>query len=336
MDQSVSFIYCSILLIVYSAALSFACCLYLICRQRIFLPLMGLFSLYLLDNLIIFMAEQLPVFSRWYNQTFLASPSIKSVIFLGLGFFTLYAWNVVTGHKFSPLQGFTLILLGLWLFFIPLMERGSLEVWLYFLGYQLFSIITSAYALWKLRQLDARDCTVPPRAVKLLLICIMILSLSIVGEDTFVIFTVDNYDVRYLDIFNRSISEDVLRVIFIVFFFALFGRQLCRSAAAAQSPSGPSSEDADLREEPAAEGGADATLDYKRLKFSRGLGFTERETEVFFLMLDDLNYQQISATLHISPGTVKAHAHNIFQKAGVAHRHELLRRFECFSADPPS
>ncbi|MGN1004059.1 MAG: LuxR C-terminal-related transcriptional regulator [Oscillospiraceae bacterium] len=328
MNQTFSFIYCSILLIAYTGALSFACCLYLIYRQRAVIPVIGLFTFFLLDNLIIFMTEQLPAFSNWYNRAFLASPSIKSVIYLGLGFFTLYAWNVVAGRKFSPLQGFILILLGLWLFFIPLMDRGSMEVWLYFLGYQFFSIATASYGLWKLRQLEPNDCAVSLRQVKALLICIIVLSLMIIGEDTFVIFNVDNYDVDYLDIFSRSVSEDILRIIFTAFCFVMFTKLFRRHPTAAPE-AGPS------REVTTAETPSSAALDYKRLKYAQHLGFTDREMEVFVLMLGNLNYQQISETLHISPGTAKTHAHNIFRKADVAHRYELIRQFEDFPADAP-
>ena len=331
MNQTSSFIYCSILLIAYTGALSFACCVYLIHRQRAVIPVIGLFSLFLLDNLIIFMTEQLPSFSNWYNRAFLASPSIKSVIYLGLGFFMLYAWNVLAGRKFSTLQGFILILLGLWLFFVPLMDRGSLEVWLYFLGYQFFSIVTASYGLWKLRQLEPKGCAVPLGQVKALLICIIILSLMIVGEDTFVIFNVDNYNVDYLDIFSRSISEDILRIIFTAFFFVMFAKLFRRDPEAA-----PGSVRAEaFRDGTADETPSSAALDYKRLKYAQHLGFTDREMEVFVLMLGNLNYQQISETLHISPGTAKTHAHNIFRKANVAHRYELLRQFEDFPADVP-
>ena len=332
MNQTFSFIYCSILLIAYTGALSFACCLYLICRQRAVTPVIGLFSLFLLDNLIIFMTEQLPAFSNWYNRAFLASPSIKSVIYLGLGFFTLYAWNVVIGRKFTPLQGFILILLGLWLFFIPLMDRGSMEVWLYFLGYQFFSIVTASYGLWKLRKLEPKDCAVPLGQVKALLICIIVLSLMIVGEDTFVIFNVDNYNVDYLDIFSRSVSEDVLRIIFTAFCFVMFAKLFHHDTAAVQETA---LGDVPSRNGPSAEAPSSAALDYKRLKYAQHPGFTDREMEVFVLMLGNLNYQQISETLHISPGTAKTHAHNIFRKADVTHRYELLRQFEDFPADAP-
>lgn len=332
MNLTVSFVYCTILTIVYTGALSFSCCLYLMRRKKELIPVIGLFAAFLLDNVIIFMTEQLPGFARWYNRTFLASPSVKSVIFLGLGFFTLCVWNVLARHRFSPMQGFILILLGLWLFFVPLMDGGSLEVWLYFLGYQLFIIGTASYGLWKVGKLDLKNRIVSRKEVKTLLVCMIVLSLMIVGEDTYVIFNVDHYDVDYLDIFSRSISEDVMRVFFTAFCFTLFAKLLRRDPAA---PPGAVPGEAPAQAEAAAEVPSNAALDYKRLKYARSCGFTDREMEVFVLMLGNLNYQQISETLHISLGTAKTHAHNIFRKADVTHRYELLRQFEEFPADAP-
>lgn len=335
MNQSISFVYCSILLIVYAGALSFAGCLYLIRRQKTLIPVIGLFAVFLLDNLVIFMTEQLPNFAHWYNQSFLASPAIKSVLYLGLGFFTLCAWNALAGRKFSTLQGLILVLLGLWLFFVPLMDRGVVEVWLYFLGFQVFGVATSAYGLWKLRQFDQERCAVPLGKVRLLLICGLVLFLLIVAEDTFVIFRVDNYNVDYLDIFSRSVSEDILRILFTFFVFFLFAQQFRHTPLTGTESMEPVPEEVPAQEEGAAGGPSNATLDYKRLKYARSLGFTDREMEVFILMVDDLNYQQISETLHISVGTVKTHVHNIFQKAEVTHRYELLRQFEDFRAETP-
>lgn len=330
MSQTISFIYCSILLIVYTSVLSFACCLYLVHRQAVFIPAIGLFAFFLLDTLVIFMTEQLTLFSKWYDQSFLASPAIKSVIFIGIGYFTLLAWNVITKRKFSLLQGILLILVALWLFFIPLMDRGPLEVWLYFLGYQIFMIATAAYALWKLRDFDHLDDAVPLKIFRWLLICIIVLAFFIIGEDTFVIFTLDNYAVDYLNIFCRSISEDVLRLTFTVFMFIIFSKHF--QPMPAQHEPLPADTQAESPEDADTAAKANAALDYKRLKFSRHIGLTERETEVFILILDDLNYQQIGETLHISQGTVKAHIHNIFQKAEVSHRYELLRQFDSFSS----
>lgn len=55
--------------------------------------------------------------------------------------------------------------------------------------------------------------------------------------------------------------------------------------------------------------------------------------EVFRCLVTGQSSQQISEAPHISMGTVKAHVHNIFLKAGGTHRYELLRRYDSFSAE---
>lgn len=67
--------------------------------------------------------------------------------------------------------------------------------------------------------------------------------------------------------------------------------------------------------------------------FAQHISLTEREKELFSLMKNGMSNQQICDNLHISISTVKTHMHNIYQKAGVTHRYELLRIYEQFISD---
>jgi len=293
---------------------------------------------YLLDTLIIFMTEAIPSFQSWYNRGFVYSPSIKTVIYLGIGFFTLYAWNVLIKSHFTVLQGMLLVILGLWLICIPLMRQGALTAWLYFLSYQVFNIGICVYGLWKLKRLDPADYDGPFGWIRVLLILTVIFSVLIVVEDSVVIFRFDSYISGNPTIYCRNMSEDALRLIYTVFFFRLFAKQFRHSWMTAPAEAATDQPPISAGPEPVAEcsGGlsrAGAVADYKRLKFAQQLYLTEREMEVFALMLDGMTNQQISENLHISMGTVKAHVHNIFQKAEVTHRYELLRQFDAFSPD---
>ena len=60
------------------------------------------------------------------------------------------------------------------------------------------------------------------------------------------------------------------------------------------------------------------------------LGLTKREREILDLLLKDMTNQEISEELVISLGTVKAHVHNILQKAEVAKRTQLMEQFRNF------
>lgn len=327
MGQPVSFLYCALLLIIYSAAASVALCLHLIRKDVLAIPLTGLLAFFLIDNLIIFMTEQLQGFAGWYNRTFLQSPAIKSVIYLGIAWFSIRAWNALLKKRLSSLQIVAMILLGLWLFFVPLTGKGPFEVWLYYLGYQIFSIIGSAYCLLHLRRVSLQGGESVFRWTRALLTAVIVMSLAIAAEDTYVIFKIDNYSAEPY-IYNRNVSEDIFRLILICFLIVRLRESFRRE------PPVPAQEMAAAVPREPAEGPSAA--DYNRLKYSQHLGLTRREEEILLLLLDDMNNKQISELLYISLGTVKAHVHNIFQKANVASRAELLRQFDTFSPDLPS
>lgn len=57
-------------------------------------------------------------------------------------------------------------------------------------------------------------------------------------------------------------------------------------------------------------------------------GFSDRETEVLIMLAKARDAKYISDTLYISQNTVKAHIYNIYHKAGVHSRQELIDLFE--------
>ena len=56
------------------------------------------------------------------------------------------------------------------------------------------------------------------------------------------------------------------------------------------------------------------------------LGLTPRESEIAELILQRRTYREIAEQLTISEHTVKRHVHNIYEKAGVSRRDELIRK----------
>ena len=59
--------------------------------------------------------------------------------------------------------------------------------------------------------------------------------------------------------------------------------------------------------------------------FGETFGLSPREQEMLPLLLENKSFGQIAEELYISQGTVKTHAHNIYQKTGVKDRAELMR-----------
>ena len=227
MIDTLNFCYNIFLLVSYTAVLAIAVCLNMMRKRNIAIPVIGLYSVYLVDEDIIFMTEFLPAFVAGYNETFIHTPSVKTVIFLGAAFFTLSAWCVLTKTQFSPFQGLILIALGLWLIFVPMLNQGALESWLFFSGYQVFTIAICIYALWKLSRLDPKEHEGPFGWIRLLLGLTILFSIMIMLEDYYVIFHIDNYNIEAgkVHIFNRCFSEDILRLVYTVFFFRVFYKQ---------------------------------------------------------------------------------------------------------------
>lgn len=141
----------------------------------------------------------------------------------------------------------------------------------------------------------------------------------IVIEDTVVIFTYDVYSDILVKINNRSISEDILSVIYSIYTLRycyniqnLNVNQSLDTSSTNTSTSLISTDD----------------LFYD---FSKFYSLTNREQEIFRLLLNKKSNNQISEELYISIGTVKTHIHNIFQKVDVGKRDQLFGKYKDFN-----
>lgn len=319
-----------LLLIAYAAVVSSACSYGILKRQPQPLALAGLFAFYLLDTAIIFMTELIPSFSGWYDQVFLTTPALKTILYLGMAFFELCIWNAWLGRRFSAPQVLSLICLGLWFLLLPLAPAGAWKAYLYFFAYQVFSVCMCGFGLRILGRMPREEY----KTLRRLLWITIVGSLLITLEDSFVIFFVDVYTASAVRMQNQNISESILRLLYTgIVLHQLFrhGRQAAPQEPAQDAAKGPEPQAPDTEEagHPEPEAAGDPP---DRLKaFAQAIGLTERELEVFALLLENRSNQQISERLYISTGTVKAHIHNIFQKAGVTRRYELLRQYDMFS-----
>lgn len=326
--------YNTLLIIAYTSVISFAGCMTLLRRQEIGIPMIGLFLFFLLDTIIIDLTEFIPAFSDWYNQMFLNTPSIKTVIYLGLAFFSMYSYSALKNHPVSPFHGVVVLLLGLWYIFVPMLNAGALESFLYYTAYQVFIICACIYALR-----DIPRCGLfteeHQKFLRLTMIVTLVFAVLIIAEDVYVIFFVDSYTEGSVHIYDRNRCEDLLRLAYTVMFYVLFLRFLRNgwlgvtknvlAASEGTVPAAPSEAPVPRSETQREE--------YKKLKFAQQLYLTERELEVFSLMLKGMGNQEISDAMTISLGTVKAHVHNIYQKADVTRRYELIRLYEAFEPE---
>ena len=63
--------------------------------------------------------------------------------------------------------------------------------------------------------------------------------------------------------------------------------------------------------------------------YATSIGLSLREREILGFLLKEKSTQEISELLFISAGTVKSHTHNIYQKADVSNRMQLLQKIRC-------
>lgn len=108
------------------------------------------------------------------------------------------------------------------------------------------------------------------------------------------------------------ILSDAVVLLIVVWFF---GRQA--------EMSGPAAVYADGTDQPLQQGMAASEL-----MIPESLGLTPREEEIAELILQRQTYREIAEQLTISEHTVKRHVHNIYEKAGVSRRDELIKKLK--------
>ena len=75
----------------------------------------------------------------------------------------------------------------------------------------------------------------------------------------------------------------------------------------------------------------DHDLEMQKERWQSELGLSPRELEVALLLVQRVPYRQIAEQLYVSENTVKTHARNIYKKAGVSSREELLDTLEALA-----
>lgn len=207
------FIYNIILIVLYTVVLTFSVFNYRQKKRPLFAAMAVLFLFYIFDNVIIYMTEFLDGFSMHYDLQFMSVPAFKTLIFLTTNFcLATIQWLVLTGRR-QVRDIWALVILGLSLLFIPLAGNGALKVWLYYLPAQLFTLYLSLSGLVYLKKHpDALDQEMS--SYRMLLWITLVFSLLILLEDTVVIFSFDVYSDILVKINNRSVSEDVLSIIY--------------------------------------------------------------------------------------------------------------------------
>ncbi|WP_312653721.1 helix-turn-helix domain-containing protein [Aminipila sp.] len=306
------FLYNVVLLLLYGTAMIYSFITYGLKKFPVCFYLTVLFLFYIFDNTVIYMTEFVHDFSVTYDTSFMSVPAFKTVIVIVTGFCLTNINKRIFKKSLSTMDFIVLISLGLWDLFVPMLRDSAFMVWLYYLPYQLFTLYISVTGLLIIKK-DTKITEAIPflKHYKKILLCTLLFSFLIVIEDTIVIFNFDSYNNLLVKINNRSLTEDILSIIYSLFVIHHLSKELQNDT---------------LNHSPMP---MVVNLDNDHFyKFVKTHNFTTREQDILKYLLEDKNNQEISDILFISIGTVKTHVHNIYQKMNVSKRNQLIRSYE--------
>lgn len=314
----ISYLYNTLLLMIYSVTMALAFNdtykLKDIRKRQIFFVLGVYFLFFIFDNLIVSLTEIFKTFAVVYNSDFKGMPFVKILIYTVNNFCQL--WLVTRlGNKKIKLHQYG-ILLGIiaWMGIIPLFNSRVLTVYLYYLPNQLFLIYLAALTRYQEKGL-ADKTSLSSKYLKWMARIFLIFGFTILLEDSYVIFNVDNYQFLNMDIQNRNFSEDIFKIITCPladrYFLLDYPKQKKTKAQMA-----PASSISQIEQ---------AFFSYYHL--------TQRECEICQHLLEHKNNQEIADCLFLSVGTVKAHIHNIYRKMAIHQREQIYTLFGTFRDD---
>lgn len=360
-------LYSSFLLIVYSISLPLPIFLYIHTKKQRYLYISTVLGLFLIDSVIINATESISWFSTFYDYQFMSVPSFKTIIVAVILLCFVQVNTQILQHKYDRKFMYALILLFVYMMFLPMMYDSAVKVWLYYTPQQIFMFALSFYSIRVIQKNPGDYGQEIHKKYLRILWGIAVFSILIFAEDTYVIFNIDVYTESRITIFNRSVTEDLMRLFCVFSLIPFWGAEILRMLGAGegggtkQKSSGPvageeaaassgkadAALEADVSLKTDAPFGTDAALepdipletadapesenDYSKFYlFCHEYQFTVREQDIFRLLLKNKNYSEIGEELFISIGTAKAHMHNIFKKADVKKRSQLIALFENF------
>lgn len=358
--ETVVFIYNIVLIVLFSVVLTLALSYYVQKKHVIYLIIGVLFFFYIMDNTIISMTELIDSFSHRYNKNFMSVPAFKTVVILVYSTCSLYILSYLLKRKMQFREHLILMLIGVFLLFVPMLENGAFMVWLFYLPAQVYLLYLSTGGLYYIKRHREGYEEKFYRGLSHFMMINLVFSLLIVIEDTIVIFNFDTYSNLAVKINNRNLSEDILSIIYVIYALAFMNRIPLECSENILKVSFPSanedynelaafSEEVKLEEtalkEPKvissvqmeAEKAEKSKADRENafLDFCDLYQLTSREREILEILLQDKNNQEICEACNISIGTVKTHVHNIFTKVDVAKRNQLIRTYHDYiSGDP--
>lgn len=355
--QAINYVYDMLVLSTYIITITLLIIVYITKRHKNCAIVAGIFSVFVLDHFVITMTEMVSWFSRAYEKIFLTVPSLKTLVYAIS--FVLMIQLLQHSAPQAPIRRLwaLLVLIITVMLFIPILPDSALKSWLYFLPAQIFLFYYARCGLIVTKDIEAgiEHWEIP--MVRTIFKVMYIFAVIIVLEDTFVIFRLDSYT-NVVHIVNRSFSEDIMRMLIavlsirtILYYFLQMSREEEKQNREmilpdiSETPEMPEMEQTvmsaealteniedentiEIKKEDQGEKLAESEENQKLEAFKQEFLLTERESEIFALILNNMTNQEISDHLMVSLGTVKTHTHNIFSKLEVSRRRDAMAIYE--------
>lgn len=296
---------------------------YLQQKRPFFLTIAFLFVFLIINNILIYLTEQIPWFSDGFDQIFMTTPSPKTILLVAHSIFLVLILDAALQAKIQTWQYLLIIVQTTVLLFVPMLPNNAFKVWIFYFTSEIVRFALATYGLYVLKNIEQEDQAKPRPHIdiqisqlnlfKKLLIITIIMTVVITLEDTIVIFFHDSYALDQVHMTNRSISEDILAFIYAGIAIIYLAKDLIK----------PTFVGTLVKEECAVEN----TSISKKQEFGYTYNMTSREIEVLMLLLENKSNLEISNELFISMGTVKSHIHNIFIKLDVTRRQDVQKLY---------
>ncbi|GHU37321.1 helix-turn-helix transcriptional regulator [Bacilli bacterium] len=302
---------------------------YLQKKRPFFLTITFLFVFLIINNILIYLTEQIPWFSDGFDQIFMTTPSPKTILLVAHSVFLVLILDAALQAKIQTWQYLLVIAQTTVLLFVPMLPNNAFKVWIFYFTSEIVRIVLATYGLYVLKNMNQEEYEKNASHIDIqisnsdlfrkLLIITIIMTVVIIIEDTIVIFFHDSYALDQVHMTNRSISEDLLAIIYASIAIGYLTKDLIQPVFA-----GNVLDDACP---------AESLSITKQRKFAHTYSMTSREIEVLMLLLENKSNLEISSELFISMGTVKSHIHNIFMKLDVTRRREVQNLYSEYRVD---
>nr|WP_288826457.1 helix-turn-helix transcriptional regulator [uncultured Clostridium sp.] len=280
---------------------------------------------YCLNSMIIFMSEfllKLPLFEGAYNV--LTYFSVK--VICGIAISTLYM--LLTASLLEKKMGILHVIIMMPLICVTVYVgdlNGSVsQHWVFYTIRQIYLACFVLYYFIRYASAKDREYKIRIREYRFIFVIGGIFSVLIFAEDSMVIFHFQ-YVINTLNLkvfMEHNLSEDIFFVILAATGVKSGFSQLIQR----REPAGK----IELGTAFSAAAVCEVKTPYPEDPFVSSFGLSNRQRDVLYLLLKDRTYQEMGEELGLSVGTVKFHAHGIYEKTDSRNRSELIDKYKKF------